>query len=60
MQIDHYFNTQDGCSHVVKDGCPHVDTIWPPQDGQRERTVGRDQDFKGWQLGVIKPVGEGS
>ena len=52
MQIDCHSNTQDGF--------PHVDTRWPPQDGQQGRAVGRDQAYKGEQLGATRPAGEGS
>ena len=61
MQIDHHSNIQEGCPHVVKDDCPHVDTRWLSQDGQQGRAFGRDQVCKkGNYLRVIRPSGEGS
>ena len=38
----------------------HVDTRWPPQDGQQERAVGRHQACKGGQLRRTRPAREGS
>lgn len=41
--------------HVVKGPAP----MWT-QDGQQGRAVGRHQAYKGEQLGVINPAGEGN
>jgi hypothetical protein len=52
--------TQDGCPHVVNDDCPHMDTRWPPQDGQQGRAVRGDHACRGEQLEETRPAGESS
>ena len=58
MQIDHQSKTQDGSPNVVHDGCPHVGTRWPPQDGLQGKAVRGDQASRGGKLGTNRLAGE--